>query len=454
MSDRNNKLRVLLVPDSIYWATGTIAKWIAQYNPWMEATICSGRVVHRLLSLVPELPQRFDLVHFVCSYASMSMLTQFRSHIPVVTTIHHVLSWETEKHNVKGDALMVAARQWRDELVRHGVEPDSMVLVPYGVDCDVFAPLPIDQRQKARRRLGFQDQEFVIGFIAKQSSNDGGRKGIDIFEASAVAVGRQLANSAVLLIGMGWKDLVARLRAQRVKCVWIPFVSQHAELTPVYNSMDCYWVTSRVEGGPVPLLEAMSCGVPCISTPVGLAKEIIDDGRNAFYVPMNDVAAIVARTKDLAASADLRATVGQAAKQAIFQHHRYEVVSRRVPELYELAERRFAERNANGPTADIKAMVRACDVPPQPPVREGESLNGLPVSLHRWVREEEKVNWILWMAQMRQHRQLVMAVAELMPRSLRHWEMWPRFAMAFLPPGMAALIRRLRGTPRVSSATG
>jgi len=453
MSPTNNKLRVLLVPDSIYWATGTIAKYIAQYNPWIEATICSGRVVHRLLSLVPELPQRFDLVHFV-SDASMSMLTQFRSHIPVVTTIHHVLSWETEKHNVKGDALMVAAPQWRDELVRHGVERDSMVLVPYGVDCNVFAPLPIDQRQKARRRLGFQDHEFVIGFIAKQSSNDGGRKGIDIFEASAVAVARQLANSAVLLIGMGWKDLVARLREQRVKCVWVPFVSQHAELTQLYNSMDCYWVTSRVEGGPLPLLEAMSCGVPCISTPVGLAKEIIDDGRNAFHVAMNDVAAIVARTKDLAASEGLRTTVGQAAKEAIFQHHRCEVVTRRVSELYELAEKRFAERSAKVPTAEIKTIVRVCDTASRPTLRDGESLNGLPVSLHRWVREEEKVNWILWMAQMRQHRELVVAVAELMPRSLRQWEMWPRVAMAFLPPGMAALIRRLRGTPRVSSPTG
>jgi hypothetical protein len=35
----NPRLRVLLVPDSIYWVTGTIAKSIARFNQWIEATV-------------------------------------------------------------------------------------------------------------------------------------------------------------------------------------------------------------------------------------------------------------------------------------------------------------------------------------------------------------------------------------------------------------------------------
>ncbi len=52
-------------------------------------------------------------------------------------------------------------------------------------------------------------------------------------------------------------------------------------------------MTSREEGGPKAVLESMATGVPLLSTRVGMAPDIIEDGENALMVDVDDVDAIV-----------------------------------------------------------------------------------------------------------------------------------------------------------------
>jgi glycosyltransferase involved in cell wall biosynthesis len=56
------------------------------------------------------------------------------------------------------------------------------------------------------------------------------------------------------------------------------------EMIEFYNSLDFFLVTSGAEGTPNPALEAMSCGVPVISTRVGNMVDIIKDGMNGFLI--------------------------------------------------------------------------------------------------------------------------------------------------------------------------
>lgn len=56
------------------------------------------------------------------------------------------------------------------------------------------------------------------------------------------------------------------------------------QMREFYHSLDFFLVTSSTEGTPNPGLEAMSCGLPVISTKVGNMAEIIEDSINGFYV--------------------------------------------------------------------------------------------------------------------------------------------------------------------------
>lgn len=51
-----------------------------------------------------------------------------------------------------------------------------------------------------------------------------------------------------------------------------------------YNSLDCVICASKSEGGPLMLLEAGAVGIPVISTPVGLSREIINHNKNGIIV--------------------------------------------------------------------------------------------------------------------------------------------------------------------------
>lgn len=342
------QLRVLLVPDSIHWITGTIARSFIAHNDWLEGTIISGPVLDIVARDNPGFFDSFDIVHFVCPYASRTWLPRLRDLLPVVTSHHHVSDeWALQSHNLSGDAIVVGSKQWVADIVDRGADPARVVGIPYGVDASRFLPPTQAQRSAARQALGINDDAVVVGFFAKKSSNERDRKGTDIFGAAIRNLSRELPKLAVLIVGPGWDDLVAELQTAGVKCVWEPFVRDAEEMPRMYQALDFYWVTARVEGGPVTLLEAMSAGLCCITTPVGLAREIIDDGVNGVIVPFDDAPAFASWTRALATKLEKRAKLGARARETILRVMDLPVTTQRVSRAYELAETHFASRTAS-----------------------------------------------------------------------------------------------------------
>src|SRR4051794_41849126 len=84
------KLRVLFVPDSAYWITATVARQIAQHNPWIEPTICSHRVLRALMDRGIHLADRIDVAHFLTPSIATTFLNEFESKVPCATAIYHV----------------------------------------------------------------------------------------------------------------------------------------------------------------------------------------------------------------------------------------------------------------------------------------------------------------------------------------------------------------------------
>jgi len=61
------------------------------------------------------------------------------------------------------------------------------------------------------------------------------------------------------------------------------------ELNRWYNKIDALIMCSISEGGPLNIMEAGSCGLPVIATPVGLVPEIIRDGSNGLIIQQDDI---------------------------------------------------------------------------------------------------------------------------------------------------------------------
>jgi glycosyltransferase involved in cell wall biosynthesis len=432
MNSNENRLRVLFVPDSVHWVTGTIAKNIARFNPWIDATIASGPVIDTIFAERPELMRNFDLVHFTCPYASKQWLPRFRDFVPCVTSHHHVTDWELLKHNAEGDSIIVGSPEWSEDLRARGIDISRVFCIPYGVDADLFQPPTNEQRNSIRRKLDLDDSFTVIGFFGKNSSNDDDRKGIDVFTKALVSLKRRVPQLAVLIVGPGWQRLTSELVSAGVKCVWIPFVAELKGLAEMYQALDFYWVTARVEGGPVTLLEAMSTEVCCLTTAVGLAREVVTDGENAMLLPFNDPEAFAERTALLVADKKGRERLGLNARKTIVERMHVGVTAIGVAEAYAKAFENFAARQSSAMAFDVDELANTVRHLSSGDASGDIPLNGFPMAIHRRVKMLESLAFaehlILY------HRQQSVALRMIM----REW-----FANPLSPLPLRVLLRRL-----------
>jgi hypothetical protein len=77
-------------------------------------------------------------------------------------------------------------------------------------------------------------------------------------------------------------------------------------LPELYSALDVYLLTSRVEGGPCTVFEAMACETAVVSTRVGAVPNLIIDGVNGYSADVDDVQALVGAVVVLGSSRERR----------------------------------------------------------------------------------------------------------------------------------------------------
>jgi glycosyltransferase involved in cell wall biosynthesis len=383
---RQGKTRVLLVPDSMYWITSTIAREICRHNPWIEPTICSMPVLRKLLkSHSGVYPGEIDVAHFLTPHIATEFMGAFRSTVPCVATIHHIEDDRSLAPARDADAIMTVCHQWHNELVARGVDAEKCVMVPNGVDVSVFSPTSSDQRIAIRKRLGIPVGAFCVGFSGKRSSNTLNRKGTEIF-AAAMRLLVDVKDICFVIVGPGWHEFVREQQRAGINCVHFPFLIDRHEVADFYKAIDCYWVTSKIEGGPVPLLEAMSSEVACVSTPVGVALEAIADNENGFIAPFDCAEAYANLTRRLLVDSNMRSRIGRAARETIVDRFQWSKSTLAVSDLYSVADRRFRLRNEAAVGREEIRTGRAANVDSS---TSSEMLSSLPFEMRTRVAAEE-----------------------------------------------------------------
>ena len=106
------------------------------------------------------------------------------------------------------------------------------------------------------------------------------------------------------------------------------------ELAKLYHPLDLYLVTSREEGGPMALMESMASHVPVVSTRVGMAPDLIDDGVSGALVDSGDVEAIASRAMELLALPRKGADLKAAARQSVLRADWSVVARRHIDEVW------------------------------------------------------------------------------------------------------------------------
>jgi glycosyltransferase involved in cell wall biosynthesis len=111
----------------------------------------------------------------------------------------------------------------------------------------------------------------------------------------------------------------------------LQFLGQRDDVPKLLAEMDMFVLTSKTEGLPNAIMEAMAAGLPCVATDAGGCRELVHEGETGFVVPIGDEIKVVERILLLLRNKELRRTMGLKGKEAMVN---FDV--RRMAEQYRL----------------------------------------------------------------------------------------------------------------------
>ena len=256
--------------------------------------------------------------------------------IPTVTTIHGSsrMSWRTAVYEAiqfrllrRFHAVVAVSRPLVADLKRARVPPDRIHLVPNAWD-GRSQSLP---RVEARNALGLPLDAFVVGWVGRLIPV----KGCDVL-LRAVSRLRDLSVHASI-IGSGLeRGRLEALVAQEGMADDVHFHGCREGAANLFRAFDVWVLSSRSEGTPMVLLEAMAAGVPIVATQVGGVSDVVSEAE-ACLVPPDDPDALAACLRDIH-SGRLRTQERVAAARArlVEQHGTEQWIERHVEVYREL----------------------------------------------------------------------------------------------------------------------
>jgi glycosyltransferase involved in cell wall biosynthesis len=301
------------------------------------------RWVRRLREIVRT--ARIDVVHahspMVAALARPALRTLPRGERPALVgtehnlwSSHHPVTRWANRLTLPLEAATVAVSDEVRASMPSRLARRTEVLL-HGVDVDAIASRR-GERAAARGELGVPTDELLVATVANLRVNKDYPTMLD--------AARRLADAGepVHFVSVGQGPLASQLEDERDALGLgerFRFLGYREDPVRVLVAADVFCLSSRFEGLPIAMLEAMAAGLPVVATSVGGIPGVITDGREGRLVAAGDSAAVAAAVTELRDPA-LRSRWAAAAGERV-RAFGLEGSVKRQQELYEgLAARR------------------------------------------------------------------------------------------------------------------
>lgn len=230
--------------------------------------------------------------------------------VPRVSTVHGFTGgdWKNRLYETlqlrtlrSFDAVVAVSRPLVARLARTGIPADRIALIP-----NAWGPTSAGlSRAAAREALGLPQDAVILGWVGRLSRE----KGPDLFLQALARPAVGQVRAAMLGDGALRPELEAEASrlALEHRLHWLGLVPAAGRLLAAF---DGFVLSSRTEGTPIALFEAMAAGVPIVATRVGGVPDVLE-GDVALLIPPEDsdalasgIAALLAEPRAAAARAE------------------------------------------------------------------------------------------------------------------------------------------------------
>ena len=202
-----------------------------------------------------------------------------------------------------------------------------IVITPFGVDLDAFAPRPASAADPSAA--------LVIGTVKTLAS----KYGIDTLLRAFARLAPRHDGLRLRIVGDGPDRAALHALAAQLgidaRCEFVGAVA-HADVPAQLRGLDIFVAASRLdsESFGVAVIEASACALPVVVTRVGGLPEVVSENETGLIVERDDVAALAAALQRLIDDADLRGRLGRNGRSWVAQRYEWRACVQRMLQAY------------------------------------------------------------------------------------------------------------------------
>ena len=192
-------------------------------------------------------------------------------------------------------------------------------VIHHGIPTEQYAP-GLRPGLGIRERIGCRNGDTLIGCVAHLVPVKGHptllQALVQVPQARLVLAGR--------CTDQEYAASLHRIAAELQITERVNFLGPVQDVPALLNEIDIAvlptWAKWRMEGCPVALLEAMSCGKACVATDIPGSRDLVENEKSGLLVAPEDPKALATALQRLVASLELRRQLGASARQRVLDH--------------------------------------------------------------------------------------------------------------------------------------
>ncbi|MDQ7837672.1 MAG: glycosyltransferase [Thermodesulfobacteriota bacterium] len=234
-----------------------------------------------------------------------------------------VMSYLVEK-------VICVSKNLKDFFVAELKVPQDKIEVIYnGVDVEKFK----GKKQELGKGVG-TDKKSVIGNVARLSDP---KDHFTLLTAFSHVLHVLDENHETILVVVGDGELRQEIE-QRISILGLSdnviLLGKRDDIPELLAGFDIFVLSSKREGFPISILEAMACGKPVIATNVGGVSEILTDGVNGLVVPSENPDRLAGAILQLLKDKNLSERIAKNALETVKQYFSKEIMMMKYRNLF------------------------------------------------------------------------------------------------------------------------
>jgi glycosyltransferase involved in cell wall biosynthesis len=298
-------------------------KQISKKNSIFFIKVAYLRMLPQLKKIIREFKPDIIHAHYATSYGYLARLSGF--------TPYFISAWGTDvmkfpdknlanklllKKNLENAAHLFATSNTIKKYI-HKITSAKVTVIPFGVDIKKYSPHEI--------KRPYSDNAIVIGVIKSLEKI----YAIDIIiKAFSLLVKRHPdCELKLMIVGVGSeKDYLEKLCKTENIIEHVNFVGRvnFSIISDYFNMIDILVNISTYESFGVSVIEAMACEKPVVVSNVGGLEEIVEENKNGFLVPVNNIEETTLAIEKLVRDKALRKEFGINGRQKVIEKYNWE----------------------------------------------------------------------------------------------------------------------------------